>query len=102
MITWIYVLEETTLPEGHMAPVYPLGINIVLAHVGGMIHGIAGMCMHMACPLFMGKLEGNTITCPCHDWRFDVRTGKFNDAPELSLKVYPTKSEAGKVYIGFI
>jgi 3-phenylpropionate/trans-cinnamate dioxygenase ferredoxin subunit len=53
----------------------------------------------MACPVFMGRLEGYTITCPCHDWRFDVRTGKFIDAPELGLKAYPTKSEGGKLFV---
>jgi phenylpropionate dioxygenase-like ring-hydroxylating dioxygenase large terminal subunit len=44
-------------------------------------------------PLFTGTLEGHTLTCPCHDWRFDVRTGRFLEAPELGLAVYPTKSE---------
>ena len=34
-MTWIYVMEDTALPEGGMAPVYPLGINVVLARVGG-------------------------------------------------------------------
>jgi 3-phenylpropionate/trans-cinnamate dioxygenase ferredoxin subunit len=53
----------------------------------------------MACPLFTGKLSGFTITCPCHDWRFDVRTGKFLDAPELGIAVFPVKSEAGKVFV---
>jgi 3-phenylpropionate/trans-cinnamate dioxygenase ferredoxin subunit len=53
----------------------------------------------MGCPIFMGRLEGHTISCPCHDWRFDVRTGKFIDAPELGLRVYPVKSEAGKLFV---
>jgi len=26
-MTWIYVMEETALPEGSMAPVYSLGVN---------------------------------------------------------------------------
>jgi len=54
---------------------------------------------NMACPLFTGKLEGYIITCPCHDWRFDIRTGKFLDAPELGLVIYSTKSEDGKLFI---
>jgi len=96
---WIYVLDDSTLPEGQMTVVFPLGVNVVLARVDGSIYAISGKCTHMACPLFAGRLNGYTITCPCHDWRFDIRTGKFLDASELGLEVYPVKSETGKVYI---
>ena len=96
---WTSVLEDSALPEGQMTPVYPLGVNVVLARVNGTVYAISGKCAHMACPLFMGRLEGYTIVCPCHDWRFDVRTGRFLDAPELGLTVYPAKLEAGKLFV---
>ena len=96
---WIYAMDDTALTEGHMAAVYPLGVNVLIARVGGKIYAVSGRCVHMACPLFTGQLEGHTITCPCHDWRFDVRTGKFLDAAELGLAVYSTKSAAGKVFV---
>ena len=98
-MNWIYALDDAALQEGRMAPAYPLGVNVVLARVGGMVYAVSGKCAHMACPLFTGKLAGYTLTCPCHDWRFDVRTGKFLDAPELGVAVYPTKSEAGKLFV---
>ncbi len=96
---WTSVLDDSALPEGQMTPVYPRGVNILLALVGGAVYAVSGKCAHMACPLFMGTLEGNTIVCPCHDWRFDVRTGKFLNAPEIGLTVYPTKLEAGKLLV---
>jgi 3-phenylpropionate/trans-cinnamate dioxygenase ferredoxin subunit len=96
---WIQVLDDIGLPEGRMAPVYPLGVNVVLARVGGAVYAVSGTCAHMACPLFMGRLEGYTIVCSCHDWRFDVRTGRFLNAPELGLTVYPTKLGAGNLFV---
>ncbi len=39
------------------------------------------------------------ITCPCHDWRFDIRSGVFLDAEELSIATYRVKSEEGKVLV---
>jgi 3-phenylpropionate/trans-cinnamate dioxygenase ferredoxin subunit len=98
-INWTFVLDDTSLGEGQMAPVYPLGVNVVLARVSGAVYALSGACAHMGCPIFMGRLEGHTISCPCHDWRFDVRTGKFIDAPELGLRAYPVKSEAGKLFV---
>ncbi len=97
--TWTYVLDDAALVEGRMAPVYPLGVNVVLARVDGAVYAVSGKCAHMACPLFSGRLEGHTITCGCHDWRFDVRSGKFLDAPELGISVYPIKLEAGKLFV---
>jgi len=99
VINWTYVLDDKALLENHMTPTYPLGVNILLARVNHTVYAISGMCVHMACPLFTGKLEGYIITCPCHDWRFDIRTGQFLQAPELSLAIYSTKSEDGKLYI---
>ena len=96
---WIYAMEDAALIEGHMAAVYPMGVNVLLARVNNVVYAVSGKCVHMACPLFTGKLAGHTVTCPCHDWRFDVRTGKFIDAPELGLAVYPTRSEDGKVFV---
>ena len=98
-MSWAYVLEEAALPEGTMAPVYPLGLHVVVARVNGAVFAVSGKCAHLGCPLSGGALNGYTLTCGCHDWRFDVRTGLFLDAPELGIAVYPTRSEAGKLYV---
>jgi toluene monooxygenase system ferredoxin subunit len=98
-MAWTYVMEDTALPEGSMTPVYPLGINIVIGRVDGTVYAVSGMCVHMACPLFLGALDGPTLTCRCHDWSYDIRTGRFLDAPELALAVYPVKSESGKLFV---
>lgn len=96
---WTYVLDEASLAEGEMRAVCPLGVNIVLARVGGELYALAGKCAHMACPLSMGTLDGYTLVCPCHDWRYDVRTGRFRAAPELGLQVYPLRIEQGRVFV---
>lgn len=98
-LNWTYVLDDPALLEGSMAQVYPLGVNVLLARVGGAVLAVSGKCAHMACPLSGGRLEGYTVVCGCHDWRFDVRTGRFLNAPELGLTVYPTKLEGGKLFV---
>lgn len=82
-----------------MAPAYPLGINVVVARVGGTVYAVSGKCVHMACPLFTGTLDGYTLICPCHDWRFDIKTGQMLDATELGLAVYSVKTEEGKLFV---
>ena len=98
-MAWTYVMEEAALSEGVMAPAYPLGINVVVARVGGTVYAVSGKCVHMACPLFTGTLDGYTLICPCHDWRFDIKTGQMLDATELGLTVYSVKTEEGKLFV---
>jgi len=99
MQDWIYVMDDAALLEGRMAPVYPLGINVVLARVDGIIYAVSGACAHMACPLFTGKLSGHTITCPCHDWRFDLTTGEYEEGPGFKLTKYDWKIQQGKIWV---
>ena len=53
----------------------------------------------MGCSLSGGVLRGFILMCPCHDWRFDIRTGAFFNAPEIKLQTYPVKAEGGKIYV---
>jgi len=39
------------------------------------------------------------MKCPCHDWRYDIRTGAFVDAGEISLKTYRWKVVEGGIFI---
>jgi nitrite reductase/ring-hydroxylating ferredoxin subunit len=95
----IYLIEEDALKEGMFTVAYPLGVNILIARIDGEIRAYDGKCPHMGCPLFMGSLSGIILTCPCHDWHFDLKTGSFIDAPEIKLKSHPVESEDGKLYI---
>lgn len=96
---WIYITDDNVLSEGSMMPVYPLGVHVLLARIDGSVYALAGKCAHMACPLYTGTLQGDILTCPCHDWRFNIKTGEFLDAAEICLEKYQTKSENGKLFI---
>lgn len=39
-------------------------------------------CPHMDGPLFEGTLGEDSVTCPWHQWRFDLTTGACLDSPK--------------------
>jgi nitrite reductase/ring-hydroxylating ferredoxin subunit len=91
-ITWIPVIEDNKLIEESVRLVNPHGLAILLIRKkANEIYAISNKCPHMACPLRTGLLEGYILTCPCHDWRFDIRTGEFLDAKEIKLPVYAVR-----------
>ena len=99
MAEFIEAGELGKLKDQGLTPAFPKGLPVLLVKLGGEIFALENRCAHMGCPLALGALDGNILTCPCHNWRFDVRDGKFLDAPELRLKTYRTKISEGRIFI---
>ncbi|HAT71519.1 MAG TPA: tRNA-(guanine-N1)-methyltransferase [Elusimicrobia bacterium] len=97
--SWVEITPQGELKEGVPHPVFPKGLPVLLIRRGAEIFALENRCAHMGCPLAAGKLEGHTLQCPCHDWRFDIRDGKFLDAPELAVKTYRAEIRNGKVFL---
>lgn len=57
------------------------GTKVNVARVGGQLHAFDDTCTHEACSLAKGKLDGTTITCPCHGSQFDVTSGAVLRGP---------------------
>ncbi|MFO8065378.1 MAG: FAD-dependent oxidoreductase [Spirochaetota bacterium] len=75
--------------------------SVLLVRVGTELHAWADACPHVGCPLSFGHLEGATLTCPCHNARFDTATGTMLSPPALDdLTRYEVREEEGRVYVG--
>jgi nitrite reductase/ring-hydroxylating ferredoxin subunit len=96
---WTFAIEEKELQENSMSTVFPKGLPILIIKKAGEIYVVSNKCAHMACALAGGTLNDYTIECPCHDWKFDIRTGEFLDAKEIRIPVYEWKSSEGKILI---
>ncbi len=87
------------MQENSTSVVCPKGLPVLLIKKAGEIYAISNKCPHMACALAGGTLKDYTIKCPCHDWKFDIRTGEFLDAKEIKIPVYEWKLSDGKILI---
>jgi nitrite reductase/ring-hydroxylating ferredoxin subunit len=43
------------------------------------LHAVQSFCPHLLGPLFQGTVSGETVTCPWHQWRFSLVTGRRVD-----------------------
>ncbi len=97
---WIKVMKADALREQGMAAVFPKGLPVLLIRkTADELYAVANKCPHMACPLSRGRLDGYILQCPCHDWRFDIRTGVFLDASELALRLHEWKIDGGNIFV---
>ena len=57
------------------------GTKVNVASVDGQLHAFDDTCTHRARSLAKGKLDGTTVTCPCHGSQFDVTSGAVLRGP---------------------
>jgi 3-phenylpropionate/trans-cinnamate dioxygenase ferredoxin subunit len=98
---WLFAIKENEIRPGRITRIYPKGRAVLLIKTGTdpTIWAIESNCPHMGCSLGGAILDGTSIQCPCHDWKFDITTGQFSDAREIRLKTFETRTENGEVLI---
>jgi nitrite reductase/ring-hydroxylating ferredoxin subunit len=57
------------------------GTKVNVANALGQLYAFDDTCTHKGCSLAQGKLEGTTVTCPCHGSQFDVTSGAVLRGP---------------------
>jgi len=75
------------------------GKAIALFNVGGAFHAMEDTCLHAGGPLHEGALEGPIVTCPWHAWEFDVRSGRCDLNPKVTLSCFDVRVRDGTVEI---
>ena len=49
-------------------------------------------------PLSEGIVHGQSVTCPLHNWVFDLNTGTAQ-SEDASIETFPVRVEAGRILI---
>jgi len=94
---WRTLAKVEDLPAG-TSKEYPVaGVTVALFNIGGNLHAVQADCPHQGGPLAEGSLDGSVVTCPWHQWRFDVTTGTGVSVSGATLKRYQVKVEAGEI-----
>lgn len=102
-LNWIKATTLDDLWEGDFIDVEVEGeIVIVLHREGGELRAFQGMCPHQEILLADGHIDfdAGTITCPAHEWQFNMEDGKGLNPRGCRLFQYEVKLEGEDVLIG--
>ena len=64
------------------------------------LFAVDNACLHEDGPLGEGRITGNIVTCPYHDWRYDVRDGSCLSRKGRKLATYEVRDRDGFVWVG--
>ena len=63
------------------------------------IYALDDRCPHKGGPLSQGIVHGAAVTCPLHNWVFDLATGLAQGADSGAVAVTAAKVEDGRVLL---
>src|SRR3954469_10551555 len=66
----------------------------------GELGAIGGTCNHAGGPLGDGRLDGDYVVCPWHNWKFHARTGEGEPGfEEDCVPRYDSRVEDGRLLV---
>lgn len=77
----------------------PQGCVAVFRTADDRVFALSDRCPHKGGPLSEGIVHGERVTCPLHNWVFDLNTGAAQGADEGSVPVWPVRVEGGRVLL---
>lgn len=96
------VAKVGEIPEGEGRPFEVDGRMIALIlDREGVYHAIDDTCPHQGAPLCDGMVDGKSITCTWHGWRFSLEDGRWLDSPKSKVRIgtYPVRVEGDEIQV---
>jgi len=93
-------IPANSIQEGKPLLGHAGGEAILLARAGDEVFAVSASCPHYGAPLIDGIQVGQTVRCPWHHARFDLRTGALACAPALNpLTCYSVERSGNTVRV---
>lgn len=103
--SWFAICRSNDLPPGGVVGREFLGGRVVAYRgMDGVVRVQSAFCPHLGADLALGKVAGNTLSCPFHGWEYDatgrcVRTGIGDPPPPTAcLFNFPVRERYGVVF----
>lgn len=101
------MIMENLTRVADVSDIAPGGVHIVkidrktiaVFNIDGILYAIDNTCLHRGGPLGEGKLEGTTVTCPWHGWKYNISTGENFTKPNKNIATYPVTVKEGSIFV---
>ena len=100
MAEWVKVAQTSDVSPGQVKVVQAKGQRLALANIGGVYFVVQDLCTHDNGPLGEGEVIDDTIECPRHGARFNVKTGQVVTLPAIvPVKTFPVRMAGDDILV---
>ncbi|QRZ15456.1 nitrite reductase small subunit NirD [Paracoccus methylovorus] len=86
-------------PQGARVVRTAQGCVAVFRTADDRVFALDDRCPHKGGPLSEGIVHGDRVTCPLHNWVFDMNTGSAQGADQGLVRTWPVRVEQGRILI---
>ena len=96
---WEFAAKLSDIPQGGIRPLELAGEKVILARRGSIVACFQNACAHMGMPIHEGEIDDGIITCPYHQFRYDLATGECLTAPTVQLQAHAVRIVGNRVEV---
>ena len=98
MAEFVRAASVSDIAAGTGKTVSVAGRDIALFNAAGTFYAIDNTCPHRGGPLGEGELDGTCVTCPWHNWQFDLTTGE-SLTDDTRVTCFPVKVAGADILV---
>lgn len=100
MSDWIDIAALSGIPkQGARVIKTRFGCVALFRTAGDQVFAIDDTCPHKKGPLSEGIVHGTSVTCPLHNWVFDLKTGLAQGGDQGQVATFEVKVENGRIHM---
>lgn len=99
MPDWYRIADATDIGPESAATFFVDDIEVAVFRSGGEWHAIEGRCPHKGASLGNGCVQDGVVTCPWHDWKFDLHTGEGVGREGVAVGTIPVRVDEGMLQV---
>ena len=99
-MSWIDIGDINDIPlRGSRIIKTQVGCVALFRTASDEVFAVSDTCPHKQGPLSEGIVHGQSVTCPLHNWVFDLNTGQAQGVDEGSIATYPVRVEGTRIML---
>ncbi|MES0828316.1 MULTISPECIES: nitrite reductase small subunit NirD [Ruegeria] len=99
-MSWIDIGHIDDIPlRGARVVKTPVGCIALFRTAENEVFAASDRCPHKGGPLSEGIVHGQSVTCPLHNWVFDLNSGQAQGADEGQIATYPVQLDGDRILL---
>jgi len=92
-------LKVENIPLGASRCIELGDVQVGIFHRPDGFFAIDNLCPHRGAPLHDGFVQDGLVTCPWHQWQFQLSDGVCRNIPKVKVAAFPVEVRDGAIWI---